>query len=73
MYFVDTLEECLLNEGIINTKGKRELLPMQVGDVSQTYADVTELEKDFNFKPITSLKTGLEKFAKWYKKFYLGK
>ena len=73
MYFVDTLEECLLKEGVITTKGKRELLPMQAGDVYQTYADVTDLEKDFGFRPTTSLKVGLERFAKWYKEFYLGK
>lgn len=70
MYFVDTLEECLLKEGIISEKGKRELLPMQPGDVYQTYADVTELQKDFGFKPSTSLKDGLSAFAKWYKEYY---
>ena len=73
MYFVDTLEDCLLKEGVLKNKGNRELLPMQPGDVYQTFADVTDLEKDFGFKPKTSLKEGLEKFAKWYKEFYLGK
>ena len=73
MYFVDTLEDCLLKEGVLKVKGKRELLPMQPGDVYQTFADVTDLEKDFGFKPQTSLKEGLERFVKWYKKFYLGK
>lgn len=43
---------------------------MQTGDVYQTYADVTDLEKDFGFKPTTSLREGLEKFAKWYKCYY---
>lgn len=70
MYFVDTLEECLLEEGVIKEKGKRELLPMQAGDVYQTFADVTDLEKDFGFKPKTSLKKGLEKFVKWYREYY---
>ncbi len=70
MYFVDTLEECLLSEGIIIEKGKRELLPMQPGDVYQTYADVTELQKDFDFKPSTPLKDGLAAFARWYKGYY---
>ena len=73
MYFVDTLEDCLLKEGVLKNKGNRELLPMQPGDVYQTFADVTDLEKDFGFKPKTSLKEGLEKFAKWYKEVYLGK
>ena len=70
MYFVDTLEECLLKEMVIKEKGKRELLPMQAGDVYQTFADVTDLEKDFGFKPKTSLKEGLERFVIWYKEFY---
>ena len=67
---VETLEECLLNEGIINKPAEKEYLPMQPGDVYQTYADVDELVKDFNFKPSTSLKDGLSRYAKWYKEFY---
>ncbi|MBR0545601.1 MAG: NAD-dependent epimerase/dehydratase family protein, partial [Treponema sp.] len=70
MYFVETLEKCLINEGIISEPGKKVLLPMQPGDVYQTYADVKELEKDFGFKPSTSLETGLANFAKWYKSYY---
>lgn len=70
MYFVETLEKCLINEGIISEPGKKVLLPMQPGDVYQTYADVKELEKDFGFKPSTSLETGLANFAKWYKGYY---
>ncbi len=70
MYFVDTLEEKLIQTGIISKKGKRELLPMQPGDVYQTYADVEELQRDFGFKPATSLADGLEKFAQWYKEYY---
>lgn len=70
MYFVETLEKCLNNEGIISEPGKKVLLPMQPGDVYQTYADVKELEKDFGFKPSTSLETGLANFAKWYKGYY---
>ena len=48
----------------------KELVPMQPGDVEVTYADTTPLEKDFNFKPQTSLREGLRKFAEWYKEFY---
>ena len=70
MYFVETLEKCLITEGIISEPGKKVLLPMQPGDVYQTYADVNELEKDFGFKPSTSLETGLANFAKWYKGYY---
>ena len=71
MYFVETLEQCLLEEGIIKEPAKKEFLPMQPGDVYQTYADVDDLIRDFNFKPNTSLKEGLSKFAKWYKEYYM--
>lgn len=68
--FVEILENCLIEEGIIEKKGERELLPMQPGDVYQTFADVSELEKDFGFRPETSLKDGLSRYAKWYREFY---
>lgn len=70
LYFVETLEKCLMNEGVIDKPAEKEFLPMQPGDVYQTYADVDDLIKDFNFKPSTSLEEGLSKFAKWYKEFY---
>lgn len=70
LYFVETLEKCLMREGIIDKPAEKELLPMQPGDVYQTYADVDDLIKDFNFKPSTSLEEGLSRFAKWYKEFY---
>lgn len=71
LYFVETLEKCLMKEGIIDKPAEKEFLPMQQGDVYQTYADVDGLIKDFNFKPSTSLEEGLSKFAKWYKEFYM--
>lgn len=64
MDFVAILEECLGKAADV------ELLPMQQGDVYQTYADVSELTRDFEFKPDTSLKTGLERFVKWYREYY---
>ena len=70
MNFVEILENCLIKEGIISEPGKKELLPMQPGDVYQTYADVTDLERDFGFKPSTTLEEGLGKFAEWYKRCY---
>lgn len=70
LYFVETLEKCLIKEGIIEKPGEKEFLPMQPGDVYQTYADVDELVRDFNFKPSTSLEEGLTKFVKWYKEYY---
>lgn len=69
MRFVEILENCLIKENIISAPGKKELLPMQPGDVYQTFADVAELEKDFGFKPSTSLEQGLDAFAKWYKNY----
>lgn len=64
MDFVAILEKCLGKEG------KKEYLPMQKGDVYQTYADVKELEKDFGFKPSTSLEDGIQSFVNWYYEYY---
>ena len=49
---------------------KKEMLPMQPGDVTKTWADVSALEKDYNYKPETSVKKGVSKFVKWYKNYY---
>ena len=68
--FVNILEQKLMKYGMIDREAEKELLPMQLGDVYQTYADVSDLEKDFGFKPSTSLDEGLDRFAKWYKEFY---
>ena len=70
LYFVETLEKCLMREGVISHPAEKEFLPMQPGDVYQTYADVDELVRDFGFKPSTSLEEGLGRFAKWYKEYY---
>lgn len=64
MDFITTLEKCLGREA------KKEYLPMQPGDVYQTYADVTELMKDYNFKPDTPIEEGLKRFADWFLKEY---
>ena len=64
MDFIQTLENCL---GIV---AEKEYYPMQPGDVYQTYADVTDLMDDFDFKPDTSIEEGLRNFVKWYKKVY---
>lgn len=64
MTFIGTIEKALGKEA------KKEFLPMQAGDVPQTYADVTELMNDFGFKPETSIEEGLGKFAKWFKEYY---
>lgn len=69
-YFVETLEKCLLDEGVISKPAEKEYLPMQPGDVYQTYADTDDLLKDFGWKPTTSLEEGLKRFVKWYKEYY---
>jgi UDP-glucuronate 4-epimerase len=69
-YFVETLERVLMEEGVIDKPTEHELLPMQPGDVYQTYADVSDLERDFDFKPSTPLEEGLRQFARWYKGYY---
>ena len=70
MRFLDVLEESLLKAGVLQKKGERELLPMQPGDVYQTFADVEDLKRDFGFAPETDLREGLERFARWYKEYY---
>ena len=73
--FVDILQQELIRAEILpkdyDFEAHKELVPMQPGDVEMTYADVEDLIRDFNFKPSTSLRDGLRKFAEWYKKFYL--
>ena len=73
--FVDILQQELVRAEVLpkdyDFEAHKELVPMQPGDVEMTYADVEDLIKDFNFKPSTSLREGLRKFAEWYKRFYL--
>lgn len=64
MDYIETLERCL------GVEAKKEYLPMQPGDVYQTYADVTDLMRDYNFKPETSIEEGLQKFVDWYREYY---
>ena len=75
--FVDILQQELVRAGVLPTDydfaSHKELVPMQPGDVPVTYADTSELEKDFGFKPSTPLRDGLRKFAEWYKEFYCRK
>ena len=53
-----------------NFEEHKKLVPMQPGDVPVTYADTSALERDYGFKPATSLREGLRRFAEWYKEFY---
>ena len=73
--FVNILQEELVRAGVLpedyDFESHKELVPMQAGDVPITYADTSALERDFGFKPKTSLRDGLRKFAEWYKNFYM--
>ena len=72
--FVTILQDELIRAGVLpnyyDFESYKELVPMQPGDVPVTYADTTPLQQDFGFKPSTSLREGLRKFAGWYAKFY---
>lgn len=73
--FVNILQEELIKAGVLpkdyDFEEHKELVPMQAGDVTVTYADTSALENDYGFKPNTSLRDGLRKFAEWYKEFYI--
>ena len=72
--FVTILQEELIAAGVLpaddDFESHKELVPMQPGDVPVTYADTTPLEEDFGFRPNTSLRDGLRRFAQWYAKYY---
>lgn len=71
--FVNILQEELIRAKVLpedyDFEAHKELVPMQAGDVPVTYADTSALEEDFGFKPTTSLRDGLRKFAEWYKEY----
>lgn len=73
--FVQILSEELVRAGVLpedyDFEAHKELVPMQPGDVPVTFADTSALEADFGFKPSTSLRDGLRKFAEWYKYYYM--
>ena len=65
MNFIDEIELCL------NLKAEKIFMPMQPGDVKQTFADTTKLEEWINYKPSTTIKEGIRKFIDWYKEYYI--
>ena len=73
--FVDILQQELIRAGVrpedYDFEAHKELVPMQPGDVPVTYADTSAFERDFDFKPSTSLRDGLRAFAEWYADFYV--
>lgn len=73
--FVQILQDELIRAKVLlpnyDFEAHKELVSMQPGDVPITYADTKPLEEDFGYKPSTDLRTGLRKFAEWYKEFYM--
>jgi UDP-glucuronate 4-epimerase len=65
MDFINILEKAIGKKAIVEPK------PLQPGDAKETYADITEAQRDFGFSPKTSIKEGLPKFVEWYKSYYL--
>jgi UDP-glucuronate 4-epimerase len=64
MYLIETLEKSL------GKKAKKNLMPIQPGDVPETFADVDDLTRDVGFKPATPIEEGVERFVEWYKEYY---
>lgn len=57
-------------ESAFKTKAKKKMMPMQMGDVKKTWADVSSLIRDYNYKPITKIDSGVKKFSEWYKLYF---
>lgn len=72
--FVDILQQELIRAGVLpadyDFESHKELVPMQPGDVPVTFADTSALESDFGYKPSTTLREGLRRFAEWYAAYY---
>ena len=67
---VELLDYISAIEDALDLKADKELLPLQPGDVPDTYADVEDLVKDFNYKPSMKIQTGVANFVNWYRDFY---
>ncbi len=64
MRYIEVLEDCL------GKKAEKNFLPLQMGDVPATYADVDDLVQDIDFKPDTPVETGIRRFTEWYRSYY---
>ena len=62
--FIEKIEESL------GKTAQKQMMPMQLGDVNQTWADVSSLDKDFGYQPSTEIKEGISRFVAWYKNYY---
>jgi UDP-glucuronate 4-epimerase len=64
LHFIEVLEK------VLGRRARKQMLPLQPGDVPATYADIDDLERDVGFRPATPLETGIERFASWYRQYY---
>ena len=64
MHFIKVIEDC------VGKEAKKNFLPMQAGDMLETYADIDDLNKDIGYSPSTNIETGIARFVEWYKKYY---
>ena len=64
MRYIEVLEDCL------GKKAEKNLLPLQPGDVPDTYADVTDLVNDVDYRPTTTVEAGVANFVEWYREYY---
>ena len=62
--YIEVLEQCL------GKKAKTEMLPLQLGDVPDTFADTSDLARDMNYQPATTIDTGVANFVRWYRDYY---
>ena len=64
MHYIEVLEDCL------GRKAEKNFMPLQLGDVPATYADVDDLVRDLDYKPDTALEYGIAQFVQWYRDYY---
>jgi len=64
------MEFIALVEKELGKKAQKNFLPLQPGDVPETFADVSDLEKDFGYRPCTDLRQGIKQFVKWYRDYF---
>jgi UDP-glucuronate 4-epimerase len=64
MRYIEVLEECL------GKKAEKNFMPLQMGDVPATYADIDDLARDFGFQPRTSIEEGISRFVQWYREYF---
>ncbi len=67
---VKLLDFILEIENVLSIKAEKNMLPMQLGDVYETYADTSRLKNDYDYEPSTDIKIGISEFINWFRKYY---